>query len=235
MTYGNYARNLMILNGFDESRVSVLYNSLSYDMHLQLRGELVESNLYKDHFQNNLPNIVFVGRLTWVKRLDLLLNSLDISRKNGRLFNIVYIGDGIMKDSLIELSNSLGLSRFVWFYGATYDEKELSQLLYNADLCVAPGNIGLTAIHALSFGCPCISHNEFSLQMPEFESIIPGITGDFYDFGSPESLSNKILSWIDNHSNRNTIRQYCLNEVDLKWNPYSQIQTIKEVLSRVVK
>lgn len=54
-----------------------------------------------------------------------------------------------------------------------------AELIYNADLCVAPGNIGLTAMHAMMFGCPCISHNDFSWQMPEFEAIVPYKTGNF--------------------------------------------------------
>ncbi len=231
MTYGDYARNLMLQNGFNESRVSAIYNSLSYDKHIKLRSGATKCDVYKDHFHNEFPTIVFIGRLTKVKQLDMLLDSLIISRNKGRCYNIVYIGDGVMKESLIEMTNSLGLNSFVWFYGATYDEKELSQLLYNADLCVAPGNIGLTAIHALSFGCPCISHNDFSLQMPEFESIIPNVTGDFFDYQDPESLSNTILKWLDNNYDRESIRQQCFNEIDNKWNPYSQIQIIKDILS----
>lgn len=54
-----------------------------------------------------------------------------------------------------------------------------AEFIYNADLCVSPGNVGLTAMHSLVFGCPVITHNCFEWQMPEFEAIQPGITGDF--------------------------------------------------------
>lgn len=67
----------------------------------------------------------------------------------------------------------------VWFYGSCYDEQTNAELIYNADMCVAPGNVGLTAIHAMTFGCPVITHSDFKWQMPEFEAIHPGKTGDF--------------------------------------------------------
>ena len=55
--------------------------------------------------------------------------------------------------------------------GECYSEETNAKLIYNADLCVAPGNIGLTAIHVMMFGCPAITHNDFKWQMPEFEAI----------------------------------------------------------------
>ena len=52
-----------------------------------------------------------------------------------------------------------------------YDENEIGDLIYNADLCVSPGNVGLTAIHTLTYGTPVLSHANFPNQMPEFEAI----------------------------------------------------------------
>ena len=44
---------------------------------------------------------------------------------------------------------------------------------------VSPGNVGLTAIHSLSYGTPVLTHNNFNNQMPEVESIQPGFNGYF--------------------------------------------------------
>ncbi len=72
----------------------------------------------------------------------------------------------------------------------------LRNFSYNASVCVSPGNIGLTAIHALSFGCPIITHNNFAEQMPEFESIKPSKTGYFYQQGDIADLKDKIRKVI---------------------------------------
>lgn len=65
---------------------------------------------------------------------------------------MTFICDGEKTKEFKQLAESLGLQDYVWFYGACYNEKELSSLIYNADLCVAPGNIGLTAMHSMVFG-----------------------------------------------------------------------------------
>ena len=116
----------------------------------------------------------------------------------------------------------------VWFYGPSYDEKELSQLLYDADLCVSPGNIGLTAMHALSFGCPCISHTNFKMQKPEFEAINEGVTGAFFEYNNVEDLANVITHWLETHKNdREKVRKACFREIDENWNPHLQLEIIR--------
>ena len=57
---------------------------------------------------------------------------------------------------------NLNLQDQIWFYGACYDESKLGELIFNADLCVSPGNVGLTAVHSMGYGTPVITHNNFA-------------------------------------------------------------------------
>ena len=174
---------------------------------------------------------MFIGRLTKVKKLDMLIEAVARLKANEEHYNIVFVGDGVERDSLQQQVNGLGISEQVWFYGACYDEKTNAELIYNADLCVAPGNIGLTAIHVLMFGCPAISHNDFAWQMPEFESIKTGQTGDFFEKGSVESLASTITKWFaEKKDKRDEVRQACYKEIDTNWNPYYQMDIIKKNL-----
>ena len=119
----------------------------------------------------------------------------------------------------------------IWFYGECYDEKVNAMLIYNADLCVSPGNVGLTAIHSMVFGTPVISHNAFSWQMPEFEAIVPNMTGAFYVYNNQESLVDSISQWFrDNKNKRDEIREKCYKEIDDNWTPVYQMRVIKENL-----
>ena len=230
LTYGNYARELMIKAGFSPDKIYVVHNSLSYDEQVALRSSLSVSPIYKEHFNNDCPNIVFIGRLTPVKKLYMILEAQDICARKGRLFNVTFIGDGQEKKHLVELTNSLNLSDNVWFYGSTYNERDISLLLFNADICVAPGNIGLTAMHALSFGCPCISHDNYACQMPEFEAIKENLTGLFFKYNNVESLADVICEWLSRGIDREQVRSDCFKEIDTNWNPYIQIEIIKKVL-----
>ena len=229
--YGNYARELMIKKGFNPNKLYVIHNSLDYDNQLKLRQNLSESGIYKEHFKNTNKNLYFVGRLTPVKQLDMILQAMLICNNRGERYNMTFIGDGEKRVELEILTKKLGLESQVWFYGACYDEKILAELIYNADLCVAPGNVGLTAMHSLVFGTPVITHDNFPYQMPEFESIHKGITGDFFKQGSIESLSDVIMDWFRSRGfNRKEVREACYNEIDLQWTPQFQIKVLKDHL-----
>ncbi|MCD8284745.1 MAG: glycosyltransferase family 4 protein [Prevotellaceae bacterium] len=227
--YGNHARSLMIKEGFDPEKLFVIHNSLDHDTQLRLRDTLSPSDIIKKHFCNDDKTLIFIGRLTQVKRLDTLIEAVRLLRERGRNFNLVLIGDGEKRGELAELAKKCGLERRIWFYGSCFDEKENAELLYNADLCVSPGNVGLTAMHAMMFGVPVITHNDFPHQMPEFEAIHPGITGDFFEYGSTESLAEKISTWLISHdTDRESVRQACYNEIDTQWTPEFQIKVLKE-------
>lgn len=43
-------------------------------------------------------------------------------------------------------------------------------------------------MHSMMFGCPVITHNNFNWQMPEYEAIKPGITGDFFKMDDVSDL-----------------------------------------------
>lgn len=232
LLYGNYAKNLMIKEGFDEIKQVVIHNSLMYDQQLEIRGTLKATGIYKDYFQNKAPVVIFVGRLTPIKKLDQLLQAQSICRNRGFDFNVIYVGNGSEREKLENRASILSLNDSVWFYGPSYDEYELSGLLYNADLCAAPGNIGLTAVHAMSYGCPCLSHNDFPYQMPEFEAIQEGRTGGFFERDNVISLADNIQKWFTEHKQeREQIRQNCYKEIDEQWNPHIQVEIIKQAIS----
>lgn len=229
--YGNYARQLMIKEGFNASKLFTIHNSLAYDQQISIRNKLKQSFIYQNHFGNNNKNLFFVGRLTPVKKLEQILRAMLICQNNGSHYNLTLIGGGEMLNKLELLAKELGLLRNIWFYGPCYDELELSSLIYNADLCVAPGNIGLTAMHSMVFGTPCITHNDFPYQMPEFEAIIEGTTGCFFKRDDINDLANKIDNWFSlNENKRDEVRDSCMKEIDMQWNPNFQIDVFRNVL-----
>lgn len=230
--YGNYARELMIKEGFSPEKLWTIHNSLAYDEQLKLRNVLKLSPIFRNHFANENRTLVFVGRLTQVKRLDMVLETMAILRERGLNLNLALIGDGAARESLESKAQELGLEKDVWFYGACYAEDKISELMYNADLCVSPGNIGLTAMHALMFGCPCLTHDDFKNQMPEFEAIIPGKTGAFFKRGNIESLADAIEKWFSESRSREDIRNACYAEIDESWNPAFQVGVLKKGLSK---
>lgn len=230
--YGNYAKELMVKEGFSSDKMYVIHNSLSYDIQLELRKRMRKTSIYLEHFGNMNPTLIFIGRLTPVKQLNMLVQAVFDLKNTGLNCNLIFIGDGPMRKELEQKVESLDIAQQVWFYGACYDEKMNAELVYNADLCVAPGNVGLTAMHTMMFGCPVITHDDFRYQMPEFEAIKPNFTGDFFNRGSQDSLNNKIIEWFrKNKTRREYIQQQCYKEIDNQWTPYFQMNIIKKVFN----
>lgn len=140
--YGEYAKLLMLKNGYRKEKLSVIYNSLNYDVQCKLRNQLKRTFVFHDYFGNSNQTLLFIGRLTKIKRLELLILAVSELKKQGREFNLILIGDGLMKTELELLTQREKIENNVWFYGECYDEKELSNIIYNSDLCVSPGNVG---------------------------------------------------------------------------------------------
>ena len=228
--YSKYSKELMVADGLNSEIIHPIHNSLAYEEQLQLRNSIGPSSVFGSHFGNTNPVLVMIGRLNLRKHLDMLFYAVSLLKQKGESYNIVLIGDGEDRQALEKLVDERGLEKETWFYGACYDEKKNAELLYNSDLCVVPGDIGLTAIHSLMFGTPAISHNCFKYQGPEFEAIKPGETGDFYEYGSVESLSNVISKWFKEHKDRDIVRKECYNEIDSYWNPDFQMNVIRKYL-----
>ena len=228
-TYGEKGKQRLIDLGFPENKFHVIYNSLVDHANFS-EYENLESDIYHSHFRNSYQTILFVGRLTPVKNLDWLIKVVYEHQKEGVNYNLVLIGDGTEKEHLIRLSQEWNVDGQIWFYGECYDNNQLNSLLYNADLCVSPGNVGLTAMHAMQYGVPVISHDNFEVQMPEYESIIEGETGLLYKYNDFEDMKEKIRTWLFSGKDRETIRQNCYRVINTHYNSNYQIEVLKGVI-----
>lgn len=228
--YGSYAREKAVEQGNNPDKLWVIHNSLDYDRHMQLRRSLSVSDIYKKHFHNDSPTLIFIGRLTPVKRLDLVIKALGLLKNEGMHYNLVFVGDGSETGKLRELADAEDVN--VWFYGSCYDDAATASLIYNADLCVSPGNVGLTAIHTMSFGTPVLTHDNFPMQMPEFEAVCDGKTGAFFKENDVRSLADSITRWFADHDDREKVRQSCYAEIDASWTPEYQLEVLKTIIPK---
>lgn len=229
--YGDYAINLMKENGFNTKKLYSIHNSLDYEKQLKLRNGIIPKPIYINHFGNDNPVLIMIGRLNIRKNLHQLLEAVALLGNQKKHYNVVLIGDGEDKPKLVEMVDKLRITNQVWFYGACYDEAKNAELIYNADMCVVPGDIGLTAIHAMTFGVPVVSHNYFPNQGPEFEVIKNGLTGAFFEHNNIQSLAETIDNWFTTYQNdREQVRENCYREVDKGWTPQYQIDVIKQAI-----
>ncbi len=224
--YGNHAKRNMVSLGFKENKLHVIYNSLNYQESKKLRDFKFDNPF---DFTNFHPILLFIGRLTKIKKLDMLINAYLLLKRKGLQTNLVFIGDGPEREHLESIISEEDMQH-IKFVGSLYEESIIAKYIYHADLCVSPGNVGLTAIHALSYGLPVITNDNFSSQMPEYEAIENGKTGVFFKENDIEDLVQKIESWFKNNSDREFVRKNCYEVIDSKYNPFTQLDILKKVL-----
>lgn len=224
-TYGDRGRQRLVELGVNNKKLFTIYNSLGGRESLKK----LKNPIYKNKFRNSNPTVIFIGRLTKVKRLDWILRASTEHKTEGLNYNVIFIGDGPVKEELKELCNSLAIAEQVWFFGECHDENIYSSLIYNSDLCVSPGNVGLTAINCMRFGTPVLSHDNFGSQGPEYETIVPGITGELYKEGDFDDFKDKIKKWLNSNADRELIRQKCVEMINGCWNSDFQIELLKKV------
>ena len=111
----------MIKTGFDANKIFVIYNSLDYEVQKEYFENYQKNNIKKSlpFFKNSkLKTVLFLGRLTSVKKIDLLIKSLYRLNSKRINFNLLIVGEGSQKSSLKKISKE-GLKRV----GYTFMEK----------------------------------------------------------------------------------------------------------------
>ncbi len=227
LLYGERAKTLLTGEGFPPGRMSVIYNSLDYDLQLRIRERIGDRAFLRNYFGNDDPVLSFVGRLTAGKRIDLLLRA--VAQLPG--CNVVLVGDGAARSELQRQVEALGLADRVWFYGESHDQLFTATLLYHSAACVSPGNVGLTALHALTFGTPVVTHNDPARQMPEYEAITDGVTGSLFTPDDPDDLARKIAPWLSKTpAEREATRLLCHRVIETTYNPHHQWEILRGTL-----
>lgn len=229
--YGDMARKNMIELGFNSQKLHTIYNSLDFEKSLKYRDMVFDSTFYYHYFNNYDPVILYIGRLTKNKKIELLVDAHKKLINRGANVNIVLIGDGDFSNYIKNKVKEYGLHERYFFSGAIYDEAIISKFLYNATLSISPGDIGLMAIHAFSYGLPIITHDNFKSHGPEYEIISEDINGLFFKNDDVNDLTEKIQSWLNKNLDREEIRKRCYIPVDKYYNLYNQIKIFKQVLN----
>ena len=231
LVYGHQAKRILAEYGFSEERIHVVYNSLNYDEQITYRNaDEGECAKIRSSFKSSGPLLLWSGRMLPSRQLELLLRALVCLKDRGDRANLIIVGDGPGRKDLEALCEDLELQDCVNFYGSCHDESRLAQLFHASDLVVCPGDIGLLAIHALTYGVPVITHGNMDTHKPEVEAIIPGVSGDFFKYKDSVSLAECITNWLGMHPDKSVNRKHCFDVIDEKYNPAYQ----KEAIDRAV-
>ncbi|HQY87981.1 MAG TPA: glycosyltransferase family 4 protein, partial [Tepidisphaeraceae bacterium] len=232
MVYGHFGKMLSIDRGLDPLRIHVIYNSLDYAEQIKTRASVTEADLIETRrsiFNDiDTPIAICSTRLTQQRRLDILFEAVSRLRLRNQKINVLLVGDGPERANLEALAKQLEIN--VHFFGACYDETTLARLTMAANVTVAPGQVGLTAMQSLAYGTPVITHDDYLAQMPEFESIVDGETGSLVKRDDVDSLTHALELWTRSRFVDESVRNNCHAVIDRFWNPVIQRILIERAL-----
>ncbi|HDR9030068.1 glycosyltransferase [Burkholderia vietnamiensis] len=230
--YGYRAKVIAKEFGFQSERLYVGFNSLDYDRQLIERSRLDSKN-HSSKGRDGCSicpdvgaiSLLGVSRLTAKCQYDVLIKALAaVSAKSEKKFNLTLIGSGPEESRLKELAKSLGVN--VEFLGEIYEEDVVAQYIFDADAVISPGKVGLTAMHALMFGTPVVTHGDMSRQMPEAEAVVEDISGILFKYGDVIDLMRALQKIPILVENRDEVRISCYRIMDEIYNPRRQLEVL---------
>jgi glycosyltransferase involved in cell wall biosynthesis len=236
LVYGERGKRLGVAAGHAPERITVVYNSLDVARADAVIAGIESGAMASVHPQAFFaeparPLLICTARLTAKCRFDLLLAAAALLEREGLAVNVLLVGDGPERESLVRQAAELGVALHV--FGSCHDEEIVGQLLYRADLTVSPGKIGLTAMHSLMYGTPAITHGDFDAQMPEVEAIEPGHTGAFFARDDAGDLAATIAQWLGSAPPRAHVRERSRAAIRAKWTPQAQARIIEATVLEV--
>lgn len=186
LLYGSIGRDVGVEMGYPPSRMVVIGNSIDVsatsDRFVQADG-LPPS-------RNELA-VGAVARITEVKGFHLLIDACAILRRRGVNVIVKLAGAGPALTDLESRAWAAGVP--LKLTPPIYKAEDLAIFYKDLDATVVPQAIGLTAIQSLGFGVPAISDDDRYSQMPEWEAIVPGVTGELYVRDDAASLADAVL------------------------------------------
>jgi glycosyltransferase involved in cell wall biosynthesis len=225
--YEKRAKRILLRNNFLDEKLHVVYNSINLNKQTKVYQSL---DLDKKNLHNiNNYNLVFFGRLTNVKRIDLAIKAVIELNRKFQKFSLKIVGDGPQEEYLKKIVCNADANEYISFEKGKYCEHEIGQMFMKSDLLVSPGNIGLNAVHSILYGTPVLTHGDFNNQMPECEIIEEGFNGIFHEKDNLISLKAKIEQWFSSNFdswNRDKIRKKLIK----KYNPIYQAAIIEKAL-----
>jgi glycosyltransferase involved in cell wall biosynthesis len=207
----------LIKCGFDEEKIKVL--SLGFAL----------PNITRTPSKHN--RILFLGRLTITKNIDLLVKAVAICKRKD--FELIIAGpDFGMLETLKKLVVKLGLENRVIFKGRVSESEKL-QLLSEATLFVHPSLediFSLSLLEAVGVGIPSIA---FDIEAnPEIFENNCGLIVNKQNF---ESLANSIDYLLNNEDERNQISQNAIISIPEKYNWDNTVTTLEKYYLKVKK
>lgn len=187
LCYTDEGIEYLVRHGVNRNRVFATGNTLD----LEAVGNAISKWNGERVFKSG-KILLFCGVLRSKVRVDVLLRALQRICQNHQDLHCVIIGGGDQFEAWRKLACELKVDRYVTWVGELRGQDVLAPWFLSADLFVYPGRVGLSVIHAFSYGLPVILNDNISNHGPEYTVFKPGENGWSFRENDDGDLAEKI-------------------------------------------
>lgn len=183
-------------NKFYALRHRIVNQKRAFHANNTLDSDLIWS---KFKFRVNLAEdkiLLFIGRLTPKKNLDLLFRYFEALKLHLPSLKLIIIGDGPESDKVQKAT--LDDASIIW-RGAVVKEEIIAHEMDQAHVVFVPGHSGLSIVHAFCYGKPYITSSVYDQHPPEISYLKNGINGILLS-ENLEADVNQIINLLTNDS-----------------------------------
>jgi glycosyltransferase involved in cell wall biosynthesis len=222
-----HAANIFTISQFNKNfildKVGNSFQNKIKVLHCGINIEKFPFDTHRQQFDNNNSiNILSIGRLSGIKGFSYLLDALKLLRDDRIDFKCQIIGDGPLKSQLLEQTEELGLSRYVYFLGSKTTD-EIPSYLKSADVFVLAcandkieghDGIPLVFMEAMAYGVPVIGTRLSGIP----ELIRHKETGLCASPENPGSIKDNLLYFIKHPSEVQKMRFAARELIEAEFN-----------------
>lgn len=232
IAYSTKAKNDFVTAGMQEDKVFIAHNAIDNSESERFLQELERSTQSKEQWKkmfglsNNIPTIIFVGRLLVQKNIDLLIKACSKIIPECQL---LIVGNGpAMKDLQAFAKQHDKHIKFAGFQKGI----ELAKCFMISDLFVLPGWGGLAVNQAMSYGMPVlISYGDGT----ERDLVEEGKNGLFFQSNNLEDLEKSIRNLLSDSGRLISMGQASLEIIRNRINLDAMVNAFNKALIQTIK
>lgn len=150
-------------------------------------------------------------------------------------YKLHVIGEGSEEEALREQASVTSVSDRVIWHGGTTDEEQIARVANACAAFVYPGAVGLSLIHAMGYGLPCIVHDRPLRHMPEISAFEKGATGVTFTKGDATSLATAVSSLLNLPETCKQMSDRCVEVTKENYTTEYMAQRFTEFVRRLEK
>lgn len=177
--------------------------------------ERIQKIKNKYQIKDDIPVLLFVGRMMWYKGIKIIVDALKNLKENNINFQMVFVGNGIDKEEIIKYVKDINIEDKCLFLEAIQDRDELKDIYSCADLFLFPSTFdtnGIVVNEAASSALASILVEESCAAENTIDK-----RNTFLIKENSDDMTRVLMEIINNKELIKEVGNNALNEIYISW------------------